>query len=91
MNHSNPGGREPESFQTLPWYRYPWPWIAIAIPGLAVAGGLFTLYLAITHPDPLIVDEGHYEQLRAGLQAQPEAQAPAPAKDDARDHDERDH
>jgi len=79
-----------ESTQTRPWYRYPWPWIAISIPALAVVGGLFTLYLAVTHPDPLVVDEGRYDQLRAELQAQPEAGSPTPATDDERDHDKQD-
>lgn len=62
-----------ESRQPLPWYRYPWPWVAIAIPGVAVVGGLFTLYLALTNPDPLVVEDHQYEQLRSQLQANPDA------------------
>ena len=81
--------RAAESTQTLPWYRYPWPWVAISIPAVAVVGGLFTLYLAITNPDPLVVDEGRYELLRAELHARPEAGSPTPATDDERDHDEQ--
>jgi len=73
MTQANPAGREPESSQLLPWYRYPWPWVAIAIPAIAVAGGLFTLYLAITNPDPLVVDEVQYREIRTELQAQPQA------------------
>jgi hypothetical protein len=63
----------PQNPQPLPWYRYPWPWVAIGIPAIAVLGGLFTLYLAVTHPDPLVVDDGQYQELRSELGAQPGA------------------
>ena len=71
--------RQPHVTQQLPWYRYPWPWVAIAIPAVAVAGGLFTLYLAISHPDPLVVEEHRYERLRSELLADPVG---APTADD---------
>jgi hypothetical protein len=61
----------PKNAQPLPWYRYPWPWVAIAVPAIAVFGGLFTLYLAVTHPDPLVVDDRQYQELREELGAQP--------------------
>ena len=75
MTHTSPTGRAPESSQLLPWYRYPWPWVAIGIPAAAVIGGLLTLYLAITHPDPLVVDSGEYQEIRSELQAQEAADA----------------
>ncbi|MCW8871583.1 MAG: FixH family protein [Xanthomonadales bacterium] len=88
MTRANPAGREPESSQLHPWYHYPWPWVAIAIPAIAVVGGLFTLYLAVTHPDPLVVDDGQYHEIRSGLQAQPAGNAAPPAAPVAReDHD----
>ena len=62
-----------ESRQELPWYRYPWPWVAIAIPGVAVIGGFFTLYLAVSNPDPLVLEEPQYDQVRAELKADPAA------------------
>jgi hypothetical protein len=71
----------PHSAQPLPWYHYPWPWVAIAIPAVAVIGGLFTLYLALTHPDPLVVDDRQYQELRSELGALPASSAasePAP-------------
>jgi uncharacterized protein len=37
-----------------PWYRHLWPWLLIIPPAAAVIGGSFTLYLAITRPDPLV-------------------------------------
>ena len=80
MNAAKPDRHPPESSQTLPWYRYPWPWVAIAIPAIAVAGGMFTLYLAVTNPDPVIVDDQKYEDLRRNLQAQPQVDTAPPAK-----------
>lgn len=75
MTDTNRNGREPELTQLHPWYRYPWPWVAIAIPAVAVIGGLFTLYLAITHPDPLVLDDRQYRELRSELSADPAAAA----------------
>ena len=37
-----------------PWYRQLWPWLLMIPPTVAVIGGLFTAYLAVTRPDPLI-------------------------------------
>ena len=74
MPQTQRAGREPETSQIHPWYRYPWPWVAIGIPATAVFGGLFTLYLAITHPDPLVVDDEQYRELRSGLVAEPLAE-----------------
>ena len=82
--------RPPEAAQPLPWYRYPWPWVAIAIPAAAVAGGLFTLYLALSNPDPVIVDDQQYRSLRADLKAQPQERSPQPAADAAPDGDDGD-
>jgi hypothetical protein len=86
MTPSNPQTRLRETSQLQPWYRYPWPWVAIAIPAIAVVGGFFTLYLAITNPDPLIVDEQQYREIRADLQADPESESARPATDLERDH-----
>jgi len=46
-----------------PWYREPWPWLLMVAPGAAVIGGLVTAYLAITHADPLVVDNYYKEGL----------------------------
>lgn len=74
MQHTQRAGREAETSQIHPWYRYPWPWVAIGIPATAVVGGLFTLYLAITHPDPLVVEDEQYRELRSELIAEPLAE-----------------
>jgi hypothetical protein len=86
MTQANQSGREPETSQLRPWYRYAWPWVAIAIPAIAVIGGLFTLYLALSHPDPLVVDDRQYRELNSELRAQPQAgpdgSTPAATADD---------
>lgn len=56
--------------QHRPWYREPWPWVAIAIPGAAVIMGVTTLILALNNPDPLVVDENTYQDIRSNLKAQ---------------------
>lgn len=55
-----------------PWYKEPWPWVAIAIPGAAVIMGMITLYLALTNPDYIVVKDEEYRELRSELTAQPE-------------------
>ena len=37
-----------------PWYRVPAMWLVVSIPALTVAGCLLTMYLAVTHPDPVL-------------------------------------
>lgn len=59
-----PPGMEP------PWYRQFWPWFIIALPAAAVAGGLLTLWIAMSNPDYLVVDEDEYSRLRSSLKAQ---------------------
>lgn len=63
--------------QLKPWYREPWPWVAIAIPAAAVIMGVTTLILAISNPDPLTVDERTYQEIRSDLTAD---KAPDPAE-----------
>ena len=56
--------------QNLPWYRQFWPWFIIALPASAVIASFVTLWLAISNPDHLVVDEVEYQQLRSELKAQ---------------------
>ena len=58
------------STQQKPWYKEPWPWVAIAIPGLAVIMGITTLVLALKNPDPVIVTDKDYQEIRSGQKAQ---------------------
>ena len=55
--------------QHRPWYREPWVWVLIAFPLLAVVGCAITIWLALSHPDYLVVDEHEYQQIEAGLEA----------------------
>lgn len=74
--------------QQKPWYKEPWPWVAIAIPGIAVIMGVTTLVLALKNPDPVMVTDRDYQQIRSGLKAQTareiaaEQAEDAPARDD---------
>ena len=54
----------------VPWYRQFWPWFIIAIPSSAVIGGFMTLWLALTHPESLVVEESEYNKIRNELKAQ---------------------
>jgi hypothetical protein len=68
--------REPETIgandqaDIRPWYREPWPWVAIAIPAVSILMGLITLYLAISNPDYLVVEEDQYRQIKSEMRAQ---------------------
>lgn len=71
--------------QSKPWYREPWPWVAIAIPGAAVIMGITTLILALNNPDPLMVDERTYQDISSGLKAQQAEQEQERAEPDSGD------
>ena len=45
-------GHQPE-----PWYRQFWPWFLIALPGSVVIASFVTLWLAISRPNPMVVDD----------------------------------
>jgi hypothetical protein len=62
-----------------PWYREPWPWVVIAIPALTVVACAVTLWLALSRPDTVVVDPDRYQQIRAGLRAQPDSESVEPA------------
>ena len=59
-----------ESMQNQPWYRQFWPWFIIALPASAVIASFISLWLAVSNPDHLVVDEQEYQQLRSELKAQ---------------------
>lgn len=47
-----------------PWYRHRWPWLLMLGPALVLVGGFFTLWLALSRPDALVVDD-YYKQGKA--------------------------
>lgn len=80
-----------DNIELKPWYKEPWPWVAIAIPGSAVIMGITTLVLALNNPDPLVIDDGTYREISSGLKAQ-QTEETAPAGAEApRDQDDGEH
>jgi len=41
----------------LPWWKFWHVWLVISGPAVVVVAGFFTLYLAITIPDPLVTED----------------------------------
>jgi len=74
-----------------PWYREPWPWVAIGIPAVAVIMGLTTLYLALANPDYLVVEEEQYNVIRSELRAQKSSDTGQSEQGDLRDQEDGDH
>jgi hypothetical protein len=70
--------------ETKPWYRHFWVWFIIALPAAAVAAGLFTLWLAVSNPDSLVISAEEYQQLRSSLKAET-AQDDTPVADSNND------
>ena len=58
----------------VPWYKQFWPWFIIALPASVVVASFFTLWLAISNPDRLVVDDDEYRRLKSELKAQTPAQ-----------------
>ena len=52
-----PGG------DTQPWYRQFWPWFLILLPATVVVASLYTMYLASSGADDLVVDEYYKDGL----------------------------
>jgi hypothetical protein len=48
------------------WYRNKLVWLVIAIPALTVAGCALTIFLAVTNPYQLIVDQDEGTSLAVG-------------------------
>jgi hypothetical protein len=67
MNSNQQGNTQAAAIQ--PWYRQFWPWFIIALPATAVIASFVTLWLALTHPDHLVIDEEEYRNLNSELKA----------------------
>lgn len=61
---------------TQAWWTYRITWLLIGLPALAVVGSIFTLYLAIKNPDP-VIDPNYYKNGLA-LSQDPSKTAPPP-------------
>ncbi|MFC1740258.1 FixH family protein [Pseudomonadota bacterium] len=77
--------------QIRPWYREPWPWVAIGIPLAAVIMGMTTLYLAIANPDYLVVDDQQYNEIKAEFRAQDPSEAAPTESENSGDPDDGAH
>ncbi len=53
--------RRAADVRVLPWYREPWPWVLIALPGIAVVGCSITLWLAVRSADGVVASD-YYKQ-----------------------------
>ncbi|MDW3687044.1 FixH family protein [Cupriavidus sp. CV2] len=42
--------------QSNPWWKEPWPWLLMSGPLVAMVACGVTIWLAMTHPDPPIVE-----------------------------------
>jgi len=47
-----------------PWYQHRWPWLLMLGPALVVVAGSYTMYLAITREDAMVVGD-YYNEGRA--------------------------
>lgn len=65
-----------------PWYKQFWPWFIIALPASVVIASFFTLWLAISNPDHLVVTDGEYLELKSELKAQVPAKVNKKAESD---------
>ncbi|HKX55461.1 MAG TPA: FixH family protein, partial [Xanthomonadales bacterium] len=75
MNLPAANGQQHPDFR--PWYREPWVWLLIALPAIAVIGCAITIWLALSRPDHLVMDQQQYQQLEADLHAREAVQATA--------------
>lgn len=47
-----------------PWYAHRWPWLLMLGPAAVVIAGAFTIWIAFSHQDALVVDD-YYKQGKA--------------------------
>ena len=53
-----------QAARSLPWYRHRWPWLLMLGPFLVVVAGSYTMWLAYTRQDALVVGD-YYKQGKA--------------------------
>jgi hypothetical protein len=46
------------TLDTQPWFRQFWPWFVISIPAATVCACLYTIWLAVSTSDSLVVEKG---------------------------------
>ena len=63
-----------------PWFREPWVWLLIALPVISIIGCAITIWLALSHPDFLVVDKHEGQQIESGLRAGAGTESTLPAQ-----------
>ena len=64
-----------------PWWKFGHVWMVIAGPALVVVAAVFTAYLALSAPDPVLARDSDRSNLAPALQARNHAQTGVPAQD----------
>lgn len=59
-----PVGANRNGADSKPWYAHRWPWLLMLGPAVVIVAGGFTVWLAVTRPDALVVDD-YYKQGQA--------------------------
>ncbi len=72
---------ESPKHEARPWHREPWPWFVIGLLGAAVTASLVTLWIAITNPDLLVVEDAEYQRIKSEMRASVPAQATTEEED----------
>jgi len=74
MSYQQQNNTTSSQAELLPWYRQFWPWFIIALPASAVVASFITLWLAMSRPDHLVVDDAEYQRINSELKAQAPAE-----------------
>lgn len=64
---------------SLPWWKFGHVWLVIAGPAAVVVAGFFTLFLALSSPDPVVAEDYYRKgiEINKTLEANPASLAPA--------------
>lgn len=81
---------QPQHGDPRPWHREPWPWFIIGLLGSAIVASLLTVWIAVSNPDVLVIDEAQYQRVKSEMRANIGAEAaegeqPPPASPDRDD------
>lgn len=66
-----------QAFAPRPWWKEPWPWILIGLPGSVVVASLVTIAIAVMHADSLVTQHYYRKGLAVGHDIDKELRAKA--------------
>ena len=69
--------RSSQAVASNPWWKEPWPWILIGLPGSVVVASLITVSIAFTHADSVVTEHYYTKGLEVGISIDKELQAKA--------------